>query len=401
MAEPVSRTATTGLRRLFSLDPDVIYLNHGSFGACPKPVFDAYVNWQRELERQPVGFFARRTDLLREAREKLGAYVGAEADDLVYARNVTMAINIVARSLKLQPGDEILTTDQEYGSTISAWQCACEAAGAVWKPQATPCPVCSQEELVEAIWSGVTERTRVLFLSHITWSTATILPVTELVRRAREAGILSVIDGAHAVAQVPLDLGALDPDYYAGSCHKWMMAPKGSSFLYAREDKQDLLEQLVVTSGRNVQEHGRARFLTQQGFQGTQYYGAYLAVPETIAFMEEHDWPMVRQECHALAQYTRARLEEITGLPALVPDSDEFYAQMATLPLPACDTGALYKRLWEEYCIVIPIIQWRDRCLARLSVQGYNTQEDVDALLRALEAILPQVTTVENANASD
>jgi len=243
-------SAHSKLCDLFLLDPDVIYLNHGSFGACPRSVFDAYQRWQRELERQPVEFLGRRfAALMAEARAALGAYVGADADDLVYVPNATTGLNIVARSLELAPGDEVLATDHEYGALDRTWRFICGRRGARYVRRPVELPITSAEQVVEAIWAGVTARTRVLFLSHITSPTAVILPVAELVRRAREAGIITIVDGAHAPGQIPLDLESLGADFYCGNCHKWMMAPKGSAFLYARRERQPLLEPLVVSWG--------------------------------------------------------------------------------------------------------------------------------------------------------
>jgi isopenicillin-N epimerase len=229
---PSPPPAADDLRQAFLLRPGVIFLNHGSFGACPRPVFAAYQEWQRELEAQPVEFLGRRgRGLLAEARRALGAYVGAAADDLVYVPNSTFALNVVARALPLTPGDEVLATDHEYGAMERAWTFVCERRGARYVRQPVPVPCATEDEVVQAVWAGVTPRTRVLFLSHITSPTALIFPVAALVRRAREAGILTVIDGAHAPGQVPLDLGALGADFYVANCHKWLCAPKGSCCL--------------------------------------------------------------------------------------------------------------------------------------------------------------------------
>ncbi|MBU0496050.1 MAG: aminotransferase class V-fold PLP-dependent enzyme [Chloroflexi bacterium] len=211
---------TNHLRDLFLLRPDVIFFNHGSFGACPRPVFEAYQAWQLELERQPVEFLGRRhAALMHEARAALEAFVGAAADDLVYIPNATTGVNIVARSLPLAPGDEVLTTDHEYGAMDRTWRFVCGQRGTRYVRQPVPLPITSVEQVVDAIWAGVTPHTRVLFLSHITSPTAVTLPVTELVHRAREAGLITVIDGAHAPGQVPLDLTALGVDFYLANCH--------------------------------------------------------------------------------------------------------------------------------------------------------------------------------------
>jgi isopenicillin-N epimerase len=392
--------AGPGLRSEFLLRSDVVFLNHGSFGACPRPVFEEYQRWQLALERQPVEFLGRRFDsLMREAREALAAYVGANAGDLVYVTNATTALNAVARSLRLAPGDEVLATDHEYGALDRTWRFVCARRRATYVNQPLPLPVESAEQVVEAIWSGVTERTRVLFLSHITSPTALILPVAELVRRARAAGILTIVDGAHAPGQIPLDLDALGADFYAGNLHKWTCAPKGAGFLHARREAQPLLEPLVVSWGWEPEQTtllalDTARtspFILQQEWQGTRDISAHLAVAAAICFQAEHDWPRVRQACHELLRHARQAIGGLTGLVPICPDSAEWYAQMAAFPLPSCDAAELKRRLYDDHRVEVPIIEWGGGQLVRVSVQGYNTGEDVEALTEALTDLLPRV----------
>jgi isopenicillin-N epimerase len=383
-----------GLRDQFLLRPGVVFLNHGSFGACPRPVFEAYQNWQLELERQPVEFIQRRSrDLLHEARQSLGDFVGADADDLVYVTNVTLGLNIVIRSLPLEPGDEVLTTDHEYGSLNATWDLVCAKRGAHYLHRSVDLPVASTEQVVEAIWSGVTERTRVLFLSHITSPTALILPVAELVRRAREAGIITIIDGAHAAGQVPLDLQALEADFYSANCHKWMMSPKGAGFLYARREMQHLLEPLI--GGRRQGTPQASPLVAEHQYQGTRDVASFLAVPVAIQFMQDHEWPQVRQACHELVHYARQAVASQTGMAPVVPDSETWYAQMGVLPIPPCDLATLRSRLLDEYEIEIPPSRWNGHSFLRLSIQGYNTRADVDRLVEALDTLLPQVMRQE------
>jgi isopenicillin-N epimerase len=386
----VVQKGLTGLRELFLLRPGVIFLNHGSFGACPHAVFDAYQTWQLELERQPVEFIQRRSrELLRQAREALGAFLGADADDLVYVINATMGLNIVARSVPLEPGDEVLTTDHEYGALNRTWEFVCGKRGAHYVHRSVSLPITDTEEVVDAIWSGVTDRTRVLFLSHITSPTALILPVEELVRRAREAGIISIVDGAHASGQVPLDLEAMGVDFYSGNCHKWMMSPKGSAFLYARREMQPMLEPLV--GGWRDETPQVSRLVNDHQYQGTRDLAAFLSVPAAIRFMQEHDWPNVRRACRELVCYARDSVAELTGVPSVVPDCPTWFAQMAVLPLPPCDLSALRNRLLDEFGIEIPATGWGGKHFLRLSVQGYNTYSDIQSLIEALESVLPEV----------
>ena len=376
---------TNNLRSHFLLDPKVIFFNHGSFGACPKPVFRAYQDWQLELERQPVDFVQRRSQqLLCDARQALGAYLGADADDLVYVTNVTLGLNIVARSLPLEPGDEVLTTDHEYGSLNRTWEFVCEKRGAHYIHRTIPLPIKSTEQVVKAIWSGVTDRTRVLFISHITSPTALIFPVEELVQRAREAGIITVIDGAHAPGQIPLALDELGAEFYTGNCHKWMMSPAGSAFLYARSDVQGLIEPLVVSWGWGNEESRITPFVDEQQIQGTRDVSAFLAVPVAIDFMREHDWDTVRARCHDLVTYARREMQARTGIAPLTPEDGVWYSQMNSIPLPECEPGELGGWLREEHNIEIPVFRWQDHVVMRLSVQGYNTQEEVDRLVAAV-----------------
>ncbi|MDR7418998.1 MAG: aminotransferase class V-fold PLP-dependent enzyme [Armatimonadota bacterium] len=378
---------TSGLREQFLLRPGVIYLNHGAFGACPRPVLEAYQRLQRDLEAQPVEFFRHARDRLAEARRVLGAYVGADADDLVFVSNATIGVNIVARALRLGPGDEVLITDHEYGALERTWRFYCERGGARLVRATIPTPVESKEQIVEAIWSRVTPATRVLFASHITAPTAMILPVEELIRRARAAGITSVIDGAHAPGQISVNLHALGADFYAGNCHKWLCAPKGSGFLYARREMQPLLEPLVVSWGWKPERPGPSRFIDEHEWQGTRDLAAFLAVPAAIAFLDAHDWDAVRLACHALARATRAAINGATGQPALCPDGDGWFAQMASVLLPACDPEVLAQRLREEFRIEVPVSSWNGRQVLRFSIQGYNTPGDAEALVDALRTV--------------
>ncbi|MCC6166301.1 MAG: aminotransferase class V-fold PLP-dependent enzyme [Caldilineaceae bacterium] len=377
-----------GLAGQFLLDPEITFLNHGSFGACPKPVFETYQEWQRKLERDPVDFIGRHVpDLLAEARAATGAFVGAPADKLVFVPNATYGINVVARSLKLQPGDEILTTDHEYGAVNNTWRFNWEARGVRYINRPIPLPLTSPEEFVERLWQGVTPRTRVITLSHITSPTALIFPVELVCRRARQEGILTVIDGAHAPGQIDLNLEAMGVDYYTGNAHKWLCAPKGSAILYAADGHDTLLEPLVVSHGWSSGRSG-SRFLDYFSWTGTMDPSAYLSVPAAIHFMQEHNWPAVRAACHQLASETRARINSLTGLDAVAPDSTAWYSQMFTARLPLAAVEGMRDRLWTDFGIEVPVFAWNDQGLIRVSVQAYNTPAHMDHLLDALKTLL-------------
>ena len=378
------------MRDLFLLRDDVVFLNHGSYGACPRPVFEEYQRWQLELERQPVEFIARRfRGLMRSAREVLGGYVGADADDLVFVTNATTAVNIVARSLTLGPGDEVLLTDHEYGAVDRTWRFVCADRGATLVRAAIPVPVTSAAEVVERVWSAVTTRTRVLCISHITSPTALILPIEELVSRARAADIITLVDGAHAPGQIPLDLRTLGVDYYAANCNKWLCAPKGSGFLYARRERQADLRPLLVSWGEEwIDAATPSAFINEFEYQGTRDPAPFLAVPAAIAFQRAHDWETVWDACHALVRRAREAVTAITGLPPLSPDDRRWFLQMVSVPLPVEDPRAAQRRLLEECGIEVVATRWQDRSLLRVSVQAYNTPSEIDRLAAAVETVL-------------
>jgi isopenicillin-N epimerase len=371
-----------GLRDEFLLDPSVTFLNHGSFGACARSVFERYQAWQLELERQPVLFLGRRIDgLLAEARTTLGAYVGADPEDIVFVPNATTGVNCAAWAVGLQPEDEVLTTDLEYGALDLTWEHVCGDFGARYVRTPIRLPVTSSEELVEAVWAGVGPRTRVLFISHHTSSTALTLPVAELCARARDADVRTVVDGAHVPGHLPLDLRTLDVDYYAANCHKWLGAPKGAGFLYVRPELQRDIHPLVFSWGY---EGDDPSFLSRHEKQGTRDPSAYLTVPAAIEWQREHDWDAVRKRCHELARRAHNEL----GLEPVAPDSSEFFRQMVTLRLPSDVRPDLQERLYDDHRIEIPVTERGEERFIRASFQGYNDDEDLGRLQNALAALL-------------
>ena len=350
------------MKGLFLLDPDVVYLNHGSFGACPRPVFEAYQRYQRELEWQPVEFLALERSFparLDVARSALAAYLGASADNLAFATNASSAVNTVARSLVLEPGDEVLMGEDEYGGMELLWDYVTRRTGAKVVRRAL-------DDLVPGA------RTKVVFCSHVEWTSGRVNDVAEICARARDAGVLSIVDGAHAPGQIDLDLEAIGADVYAGNCHKWLCAPKGSGFLYARPEAQRLIDPLIVSWdwGDGVAFHELHRW------QGTRDPSAFLAVADAIEFQAAHGWPAVRDRCHALLAAADFGLEPLT---------DEF-VQMRGFRVEHPDPPALKRRLYDEHRIEVPIVETRHGWALRVSVQAYNDAEDLQALASALDS---------------
>jgi isopenicillin-N epimerase len=379
------------MREAFLLDPQLIFLNHGSFGACPREVFAQYQHWQLELERNPVEFLGRRsTELLWQSRQHLGAYLGARADDLVFVPNATTAVNIVARSLRLQPGDEILASDHEYGACDATWRFVCDKTGAHYRHVEVPLPF-EPGQFTQRLLDAITPRTRVIFLSHITSTTALIFPLAELCAAARARGITTLIDGAHAPGHIELQLDALGADYYTGNCHKWLCAPKGSAFLHVRAEHQAALDANVISWGYVAQASGHTGFDAYTGktwldkrfqWQGTRDIAAYLTVPAAIDFQARHGWPRHRLHCHASAWQTLQRVVAHNGLVPVAPPSS--FGQMVTIPVRCTDAEGLRHRLFEQHHIEVPVTQHAGQTFVRVSVQAYNTQAELDALVKAL-----------------
>jgi len=383
------------LKQYFLLNPEIIFLNHGSFGACPGPVFTAYQDWQRKLEEQPVLFLGRelpRFDL--QARQALSEFLHTTADNLVFITNATQGVNIIARSLALGPGDEILTTDHEYGACDFTWEFYCSKTGASYIHQPISLPAGTSEEMSEQFWQGVTKHTKLIYISHLTSPTALRLPVEIICTRARQAGILTLVDGAHAPGQIPLNLDTLSADWYVGNLHKWALCPKGAGFLYARPEVQHLVEPLIISWGYHATPESTSGSQFQDYFcwTGTKDPAAFLSFPTALQFMQEHNWDEVRKECHLMLRQALRQISSLVQMEPLYPlDSDLFY-QMGIAPLPSqTDLRVLKTRLYDEYRIEVPLIDWNNRKFVRISIQGYNTPEDLEVLYTGLNSLLPQL----------
>ena len=372
------------LRGDFLLDPSVTFLNHGSFGATPRPVFESYQRWQRELELDPVDFIGRKANgLLLKSRSVLGEYLHVGTNDLVFVPNATYGMNVIARSISFKPGDEVLTTDHEYGAIEKTWRYIGKREGfQLINHQMTAGPFDSIDEWIERFWQGVTSRTRVIMISHITAPTGLIFPVEAVCRRARQEGILTAIDGAHAPGQIELNLEAMEVDFYTGNLHKWLCAPKGSAFLYAHPDVQAMVEPLVVSHGYDSANPGVSTFIDYLEWTGTRDIAAYLAVVDAVQYFKDHEWVEVRATCHRLAVETMERFAVWSQQPPL--STNDWFSQMVSAPLPVdLDLKKLGEFLWSRK-IEVPLIDWNGRKFTRVSVQAYTTQKDLDYLIESI-----------------
>jgi isopenicillin-N epimerase len=384
MAEPAATPDAAALRREFLLDPEVTFLNHGSFGACPEPVMRAFEGWQRELEREPVEFLLRRaTGLVRTATEALADYLACDADDLVLVSNATMAMNMVARALPLSAGEKVVITDHEYGAMDRLWRFVCERSGATLERCELPVPLRSDDEVISAFADALDDTVRVVSLSHITSPTGLLLPAGEVCRMAREIGAVSVIDGAHAPGQIDLDVPSVGADFYIGNCHKWLCSPKLAGFLHTRPGVDIRVDPLVVSWGWDD-----AELADRVHWQGTPDLCAFLSVPAAIEYQRERDWPSVCARCVADAVYLHERLLELGGVAPISESAEPLFRQMVSVLLPPTTDPETQQKLFADHSIEVPINPWHGGILLRASVAGYNDRDDIDRFVDALAPLL-------------
>lgn len=375
------------LRDQFLLSREVTHLNHGSFGACPKPVFEDYQKSQLELEKNTFNFFVKQGPILLEkSREALGNFVGCDKNDLVFTMNPSYALNIIIKDFGLEKGDEILTTDLEYGAMDRTWNYYCQKADAMYIRQPISLPLESKEQVVDEFFKGLTPKTKAVFISHITSSTALRLPVKEICKRAKAEGLITIVDGAHVPGQIHLNLRELDADIYTGACHKWLLTPKGCSFLYVKKEFQPF-DPLLISWGFESETPSHSKFIDHHQLQGTRDFSAFLTIQAALKFREDYNWNQVASDCRKLSQSNYQRFAEVTGGEMLCPVTDDFLGQMSSVRIKTPDPVGLQELLYNKYKIEIPVMPHGDRIFLRYSINGYHTQKDLDFLFDALEEI--------------
>ena len=401
------------------LDPQVVNLNTGSFGPLPRVVFDRVTELRRRLAEEPMDFLLRSAPpLLWQARERLANLIGGDPRRLVFTANVTAAINTIAASLVLPAPGEILLTDHEYGAMHWCWERAAQRQGFTLRTFNLPMLPRTPGEIVDAIREAITDQTRLLFFSHVLSPTGLVLPAREICEEARRRRVLTVIDGAHALAMIPLDVSRLGCDFYAGNCHKWLLAPTGAGFLYFRPGSEDRLQPLQVSWGwrhqsreterpevsreRERPESGRAGSvmtpvdgrdefgstprLRAFEFEGTRDPCAWLTVPTAIDFQETLGWNNIRDRIAHLTEYVRKRFSRLNDFRLATPTEPALHGAMTAFWLPeGTDAARLRSHLWDKHHIEAPVIERPEGLLIRASTHFYNTEDEIDRLADALK----------------
>jgi isopenicillin-N epimerase len=391
------------LARHWTLDPAITYLNHGSFGACPRAVLEAQQALRAQLEREPARFFNREAPVLfAAAQRELARFLNAPADGLAFVRNVTAAINSVLRSVPLAAGSELLVTDHEYNATRNVLEYAAAEKGCRVVVAEVPFPTPGPEAVVEAVLARVTERTRLAVLDHVTSQTALVFPIAELVRELQARGVDVLVDGAHAPGMVEVDIAALAPAYYAANCHKWLCAPKGVGFLWAREDRRRDVRPASISHGANANVPPDRRYAVEFMWTGTDDPTPALALPAALRFLDgllPGGFGALRARNRALALAGRKLVADALGVPLPCPDA--MIGAMAALPVPALPglpapaaTSALsldplHDALFREHGIEVPVLTCpaHPGRLVRISAQAYNELDDYERLAAALRTL--------------
>lgn len=395
----------SSVRDHWALDPDCVFLNHGSFGACPRAVLEAQRALQDQLEAQPVRFYLDAYEpLLDASRARLGRFIGAPAERLVFVPNATCGVNAILRSLSFAPGDEVVVTSHGYGACNNALAFAAERAGAIVRVADIPFPGTTAEGVLDAIDAVVSDATRLLLVDHVTSATGLVLPIASIVSRYEHRGVPVLVDGAHAPGMLDLNVEGLGASWYVGNLHKWVCAPKGAAFVLPRADRAEALRPLSISHGATIDgarlSPPRSRLQLEFDWSGTDDPTPWLCVGtalDTLDAVVPGGWTGFRARSRALIRETRDALCELLEIPAPAPDA--MLASMVAVPLPE-DTepraphpwvpSQLQHRLGNKHRIEVPISgwpSWPQRTL-RVSVAAYTTPAEVEVLLDALRAEL-------------
>ncbi len=386
----------SSLRKLWNLDPQIDFLNHGSFGACPRDVLAVQREYQDALEREPIRFLAPERDLepkLDHVRTVMATILSVDSQDLAWVRNATEGVNVVLRSMPFLRDDEVVVTNHGYNACNNAVRYAVERVDGFVKTVDVPFPVSEAREITEAIVAAFSPHTRLLVIDHVTSPTGIIFPVEQLTSAAHERGIRVLVDGAHAPGMLAVNLRQLNADYYTANHHKWLCGPKASGFLYVRRDLQDEIRPLIISHAANRPRPARSRFLAEFDWQGTFDPSALLSVPAAISFLESHRQCSLAEHMQKNHELTiAARHQLVTSIGGHVPAPNSMIGSMATIPLPSGpplaygELDPLQQRLFDQYQIEVPVIRWPDaesRWL-RFSVQSYNDRDQYERLANAL-----------------
>jgi isopenicillin-N epimerase len=390
-------------RAQMMLDPNIINLNTGSFGPLPKPVFERATQFRRRLAEEPMAFLLRESPpLLWHAREELARFLGGVPERLIFMANVTAAVNTIAASLPLSAPGEILITDHEYGAMHWCWERAAQRQGLTLRTFPLPVMAKSPAEIVDAFCAEFRSQTRLVFFSHVLSPTGMVLPAAGICAEARRRGVLSVVDGAHAPAMVKVNVDRMGCDFYGGNCHKWLLAPTGSGFLYLGAGNEDRLQPLQVSWGWQLQR-GSAHQRHEMGgthrtyhfeFEGTRDQCPWLVLPEAIAFQDRMGWDHIRQRNLGLASLARRRLSHDLGLPLWTPEHPDLHGFMTAFRLPAnVEAVTLRRVLWEKYRIEIPIVERPYGLVLRVSAHFYNTEAEIERLAEITPDLLESART--------
>ena len=386
------------LKNQFLLDNKVTFLNHGSFGACPKKIFNEYQSWQKKLENQPVKFLDQFRDFgpnMTNVREALSKKINCNVNNLVPVVNATTGLNAIIKSLHFKKGDEVIISNHEYGALEKTWQFIKTKYKIKITIAKVSLPITSEEKFIKDFVKKFTSKTKILFLSHITSPTALLFPIKKLVQIAKQHKIITIIDGAHAPGHIDLNLKNLNADFYSGNCHKWMMSPKGAAFMWSSSKYKNHLDPLIVSHGWNKKNNsinqkgalGNSRFIDMFEYNGTKDPAAWLSVPASIKYInDKKNTKLFITQSKVLYNFA-LKLSNTFKMP-LLGDRKFLPPLMISVPIPKVKEIEFQRKLYKNYKIEIPIIPWENKSFARISYQLYNSIKDLEKLEYALKKLL-------------